>query len=1112
MKIIKKLSAFILLLAMLISVVCVAPFDVFAATIYNVSTAQELTDACADINTKGGEHIISLTDNISGGVSIDISKSDAVVTVIGNGHTVSSTGQAVCVLNGATVNLGDGNSELTLKSVNEISDPGIIYVLDDGICNMYDKVTVKDHKGNNYFGGGVTVQGGIFHMYGGTIDNCGIDGGSVCYGGGVGVAFGGQFIMDGGVIKNCYVRSDLGSSLNASTTYVAGGGVFVYRNGSFVMNGGEIKDCTAEAVGDYPSVGGGVAVITSKYSVEDNGDAYGYLDAAVVINGGTISGCTADFGGGIGAGKWKAYLSPQLTPHPSTTPNPNAPGVSSTGGTITNNTANVLGGGLYLNLIRQATSFSGLTLTDNEAPAGGAVCVDSFYTNATFTDCTMTGNSATNGKGGAIFINENYREDAKTNINGGTITDNTATDKGGGIYYSSESQLNIKGDLTVQDNTVNNKANNLYFLGTDYPVYVNGSLSGSRIGITDAKLWEDNKEDTAENAESSERLTDGFKANNESLIPADAFTSDHKSWYVDFGEKKTEQGAEIGRTYSYKATEYLKDENLTTGYPVLQCNRDSYIANYIQFDATTFNNYTTNGNTVYSELQNRFENEYKSLGNGPYADYGWDHSLYFDSRTNLYISLLSNKRYSVYVFSGTDLNDVSRTNYDRGYFLTAGDVQAYNGQDAGKVKMELKDNYYDDGTPTGNTPSRTNVDLVLKQPLDFGNSSSIEIPLVNDLGIVTGKYVVEKSSEKCDIQYDTITTDYTSEVRLVRRTTPIKFHDNKDKVKKGEDKLFRVYNATDTSETVENGYHDLVNYKVPEFYDIPSFAEDDYVFAGWYTTYDNSDNSSDKAFKFNSEIPASVTDVYAHWIPVGEVDQQKDLSDPENKETNDFKILPAGMNGKYKGFELFGVQIRPEYNFDHNYGYGKPGGLRFITSIREDLLSKVDALSDKTTNGNKVEYGFVTASESTVTKAMEKLGITNTTSYKLQYKGVNVNGVDTVMDNKTNKEDRKNANNFRYVTNVDCTSQVGGYGSNPKIKIDHHNYTGYRLATFVVTYDNNTDKDEKVAARAYMRYYDANGLLRTFYNDYGGTSFYGCCSTTYNSLYNAFKADRNTVS
>ncbi|MBQ5347461.1 MAG: hypothetical protein IIU39_05380, partial [Ruminococcus sp.] len=131
-------------------------------------------------------------------------------------------------------------------------------------------------------------------------------------------------------------------------------------------------------------------------------------------------------------------------------------------------------------------------------------------------------------------------------------------------------------------------------------------------------------------------------------------------------------------------------------------------------------------------------------------------------------------------------------------------------------------------------------------------------------------------------------------------------------------------------------------------------------------------------------------------------------------------------------------------------------------------------------------------------------------------KGVNVNGVDTVMDNKT-KDERKNANNFRYVTNVDCTSQyctsqVGGYGSNPNIKIDHHNYTGYRLATFVVTYDNNTDKAEKVAARAYMRYYDANGLLRTFYNDYGGTNFYGCCSTNYNDLYNAFKADRNTVS
>ena len=69
---------------------------------------------------------------------------------------------------------------------------------------MYSGVTLAGREGNNYFGGGVTVSGGIFHMYGGTIENCGIRGGSVCYGGGVAVVYGGQFVMDDGTIKNCY--------------------------------------------------------------------------------------------------------------------------------------------------------------------------------------------------------------------------------------------------------------------------------------------------------------------------------------------------------------------------------------------------------------------------------------------------------------------------------------------------------------------------------------------------------------------------------------------------------------------------------------------------------------------------------------------------------------------------------------------------------------------------------------------------------------------------------------------------------------------------------------------------------------------------------------------
>ncbi|MEE3334170.1 MAG: hypothetical protein VZR54_07865 [Ruminococcus sp.] len=301
------------------------------------------------------------------------------------------------------------------------------------------------------------------------------------------------------------------------------------------------------------------------------------------------------------------------------------------------------------------------------------------------------------------------------------------------------------------------------------------------------------------------------------------------------------------------------------------------------------------------------------------------------------------------------------------------------------------------------------------------------------------------------------------------------------------DRLFRVYNG-DSSEAEDAGEYTLTKGKVEAFYDIPSFAGDDYVFAGWYYNADDGTSNGDTAFVFDSKVPANVTDVYAHWIAVGEVAEDGE----------DDKELPNSMGGKYRGFGLAGVQIRREYKFDTNYGDYKPGGLRFITSISEDLLSEIDSLSDKTTNGNKVEYGYVTAAQSTVESVISKFNTTDhpgtidTSKYKLQYNGTNVNGVDTTVRGYS-------ANNFRYITNVDCTSTQGGYGGDSRIKSDHQNYSGYRLATYVVTYDDNPDdKSKNIAARAYLRYYDANGLLRTFYNDYGGADYYGGCSVSYN--------------
>ena len=307
------------------------------------------------------------------------------------------------------------------------------------------------------------------------------------------------------------------------------------------------------------------------------------------------------------------------------------------------------------------------------------------------------------------------------------------------------------------------------------------------------------------------------------------------------------------------------------------------------------------------------------------------------------------------------------------------------------------------------------------------------------------------------------------------------------------DRLFRVYNG-DASEAEDTTAYTFTDGAVSEFYDIPAFAEDDYVFAGWYYHADGN-KDGDIPFEFGSAVPAGVTDVYAHWIAVGEVSKED------------------GESGKVSGFELQGVQIRPPYNFDQNIGdYVNPSGLRFITSISESLLSSVDDLYDenadetKELSGNKVEYGYVTAAESTINNVIDKFngdhpGTIDKDTYKLQYNGKNVNGVDTTVRGYS-------ANNFLYVTNVDCTSKRPGnndkvYGNNPRIKIDHQNYANYRLATFVVKYDNDNNADvnktKNVVARAYLRYYDANGLLRTFYNDYNGTNVYGGCSISYNN-------------
>lgn len=1019
------LSVFLLLTALPLTVSA-------AATVINVGTATELADACSEINQNGGEYTIYLTADIPGG-HIDIDKSDAVVTVIGNGHTITASIVAVDVSNGATVNLGDGNSELYLTSDDNNDYPGIVHIYKDSTCNMYDKVTLRDHKGQNYFGGGVTVEGGIFHMYGGTIQNCGIDGGTICFGGGVSVTAGGSFIMDDGVITECYAKSDYTYEPNTNHFYTAmGGGVFVTAGSAFTMNGGTISNCEAT------NFGGGVAMaISDSPHEEDEFGTYGIGNpqSIVTINGGTITGNKAESGAGVFAsGFYTAYASAFTLDPPESGTDPH-PGLFINAGEISSNEADDAGGGVLVAMIKGNAQIHNAEITNNTADTGAGIENLRYNTQLDIDGCTITGNEAASSGGGiAAFLNSGQGQVGYTKIKDTTITDNTSGDRGAGVYYDADSEIRLSGANIIQDNTYNGKANNLNVLSAENPVKVVGDLTGSQIGLSDPTLWDDGKEDTAADAVSTERLTDGYKTNNASLVPADAFTSDHQGWGVAFGEVKTEQ-VETGRTYTYSARTY-DAVSRTTGSQAARGTLVDVVAR------TTFSQGGRASNTteLYNELTTRYQEEYQQTDTYQYYDpvsgstievypYGYNIYVYVDN-----ITLFAGVSYQQYV--------------DEGHFalLFLGGTL----DDA-----EFSDNY-------------TEETVVLDEPID-----NDEIMYgFNDIGHTVSKTEIMKSSEVVDIQYDTITTDYTNEVRLVHS---VDYHINNADIANakydGKD-IFTSYVEEATGTEVTLGETIASFYAIPEV--VPTAQNScPYIFKGWYYDQDNDDD--DDPVVFGTDEYTWGKDIYAHWIKVENV----------AKDRKDKNVLPEEDNNQYGGFDLAGVQIRLP-DLDTNFGVIKPGGMRFITALNMNVVDEINAIKD-----NNIEYGYVAATSESWIDYHQK-GVNE----KLQYVSTTANGINTTNTTE-NDEDY-----FGFAKNVDCTSEVAN-AEKHVVPLDHQNYNGYLLYSLVITYEGIDDEgyDKKVLARPYIHYTDANGLERVAYSEYRGQSnVIGGCYTSYNAV------------
>lgn len=452
------------------------PISAFAATPTTIKAgnSSEFDDAAAIVNdATSGEYIIELTDDIqTGGVSFSSSQP---VSIVGNGHTMTlGQDSSISVQPGAQLNLGaaDGSDTLIISGGNEQSNdvPGLLYI--QGTCNMYPGVTIADRKGDNYFGGGVTVQGGTFHMYGGTIDNCGITGGSICYGGGVAVIYGGAFTMDGGEIKNCFATSPFKASdygMDSRIITSAGGGVYVSGGSSFVMTGGTISNNKAN------EMGGGVAVVASIDEIINGG--WGNLQSSAQILGGTISGNEANDGAGVlSSAYFYAAAYGLCAPIPSVGV-ADKPGLFLKNATITNNTANQdegYGAGVLAVMMKSpaAAEIRDCTITKNSAAVGGGVASYGNSTNLTIDGCTITANKASN-YGGGFAAESNSGEGAGTTITNTKLCNNIADKAASDVYLNgSVAKLSAAKDmdelyLGKPDDVTNKKIDGWYLDNED---------------------------------------------------------------------------------------------------------------------------------------------------------------------------------------------------------------------------------------------------------------------------------------------------------------------------------------------------------------------------------------------------------------------------------------------------------------------------------------------------------------------------------------------------------------------------------------------------------------------------------------------------------------------
>ena len=310
---------------------------------------------------------------------------------------------------------------------------------------------------------------------------------------------------DGAVIRN-----------NTNRNYELGGGILLGNGSIFTMNGGEISGNTANG-------GGGVAIIGST----------------MVMNGGKISNNSTyktTGQGSYGAGVYVADYANASGGDILFKPKPAS--FEMNGGKITGNKALDYGGGI-LTFPQQSKKITinikNGEISENQVTEGSGGAIAAFFgvTELNINGGTLTKNSAKN-YGGGVFL----YDATNVTISGGTISENKAS-QGGGVYLWPTSAANQTGG-SIENNVAN----------------AGGGVCGGTYTMTGGVI-KDNNNSLTEEARRSAR-GDGVYVGTAFNLGGAAEISTNNDVYLEKGAREAKEGRYINVISSYTGASTAK--------------------------------------------------------------------------------------------------------------------------------------------------------------------------------------------------------------------------------------------------------------------------------------------------------------------------------------------------------------------------------------------------------------------------------------------------------------------------------------------------------------------------------------------------------------------------